>query len=78
VVRKHTIYVYLLNEGTVCARPTSGIHLGDNMYKLLATHDYDPSLEDWEFPPGSIVNCELHRFASAMDEEVLVAKSLVV
>jgi hypothetical protein len=25
--------------------------------EILATPDYDPSLEEWEFPPGSKVKC---------------------
>jgi hypothetical protein len=50
-----TIYVSLLDEGTPCARPTECIELGDGLFKLLPTKNYDPDDEHWEFPPGSVV-----------------------
>ncbi len=51
------VYVPLLNEGTSVLRPTHGVKLGDNVYRVLPTRDYDPDDEEWEFPPGSVVEC---------------------
>ena len=53
------IYVQLLEEGTPTARPTEALALGDGVYKILQPDDYDPDDEMWEFPPGSLVRCEL-------------------
>jgi hypothetical protein len=36
-----TIFVELLDEGTVCLRPTQGVPLGDGRYRLLPTANYD-------------------------------------
>jgi hypothetical protein len=49
------IHVALLDEGTWCARATECVDLGDGLFRLLATPDYDPEDEHWEFPPGSVV-----------------------
>ena len=53
-----TIYVRLLGEGTDVSRPTQALEVGNSAYHLLATPNYDPENEHWEFPPGSIVRCE--------------------
>jgi hypothetical protein len=52
-----TIYIPLLNEGTVVFRPAKGLPLGQNTFRVLATDDYDSQAEEWKFPPGSIVEC---------------------
>lgn len=49
------IYVRLLDEGTDCSRPTLAERIGNDLFKLLPTPDYDPKDEHWELPPGSIV-----------------------
>jgi len=51
------IFVPLLNEGTDVLRPTRGLRLGPNEVQVLATPDYDATVEEWEFPPGSRVRC---------------------
>ena len=51
------IFIPLLNEGTDVLRPTQGLVLGTNEVQVLATADYDPTVEEWEFPPGSKVRC---------------------
>ena len=51
------IYVRLLNEGTDVMRPTKGTILAHDVVEVLSTPDYDPSIEEWEFPPGSKVKC---------------------
>jgi len=52
------IYVPLLDEGTPTIRGTQAISLGGNLYKILATPDYNPEDETWEFLPGSVVRCD--------------------
>ncbi|MCP5362259.1 MAG: hypothetical protein H6908_06485 [Hyphomicrobiales bacterium] len=55
------VYVQLLDEGTPTARGTQAIEMGEGLYKLLPTADYDSEDEVWEFLPGSIVRCEERR-----------------
>jgi hypothetical protein len=50
------LYVQLLEEGAPTFRPTKAEILGNNLYKLLPTEDYDPEDEVWEFLPGSTVS----------------------
>ena len=66
-----TIYVPLLNEGTSVVRPTQGVKLGGNVYRVLATKDYDSHDEEWEFPPGSVVECVLE---TRNGQQILVAR----
>jgi hypothetical protein len=51
------IYVPLRNEGTEVLRPTAGIVLEPDVVRVVATQDYDPDVEEWEFLPGSTVRC---------------------
>ena len=51
------LYVPLLNEGTDVLRPTTGVRLGDDVFQVRPTPGYDPSVEEWQFPPGSKVKC---------------------
>lgn len=51
-----TIYVELLDEGTDVARPTTGRHVKNDVYELLASPNYDPEIETWEFIPGTKVH----------------------
>jgi hypothetical protein len=60
------IYVRLLGEGTDCSRPTHGVVLGNGLFKMLATDNYDPDDEHWEFLPGSIVRVKEVRNADAV------------
>lgn len=66
------IYVQLLREGTPVFRPTRAIPLGKGRYRVLATENYDPEDELWEFPPGNIVCGQLKRLDG---DTVLVAVS---
>ena len=50
-----TVYVKLLDEGTDVMRPTLAIPLGESVYELLPTPDYNPENETWEFLPGTNV-----------------------
>ena len=49
------IHIRLLDEGTECSRPTQALDLGNGLFKVLPTSNYDPSDEVWEFPPDSVV-----------------------
>ncbi len=49
------IYVRLLDEGTPVMRPTRGVPLGGDTYRLLPTKDYDAQDETWQFLPGTVV-----------------------
>jgi hypothetical protein len=51
------IYIPLLNEGTDVLRPTQGLVLGPDEIQVLATPNYNPADEEWEFPPGAKVRC---------------------
>jgi hypothetical protein len=51
------IFIPLLNEGTDVLRPTQGLVLGSDAIQVLPTPDYDPTVEEWEFPPGTKVRC---------------------
>lgn len=53
------IYVPLCDEGTPTVRGTQAVPLGDNLYKILPTPNYDPEDETWEFLPGSVVRCDM-------------------
>jgi hypothetical protein len=52
-----TVFVQLLDEGTIVYRPTEAVDLGLGRYRLLPTPDYDPEDETWEFLPGAVVVC---------------------
>jgi hypothetical protein len=69
-----TVYVHLLHEGTTVLRPVPAIPIHDNIYLLEKVPDYDPDDEEWEFLPGSRVQCELETHE---DEQIIVAKKLV-
>jgi hypothetical protein len=70
----NVIYIPLLDEGTEVVRPTLGVPVGGNLYRVLATPTYNPDDEHWKFPPGSIVRC----FPEMRDgDEVLVAQELI-
>ena len=65
------LYIPLLNEGTTVLRPTTGIVLGPNVVQVLPTSDYDPDVEEWEFLPGSHVQCAVEVRGG---REILVAR----
>lgn len=49
------IYIFLPDEAVDTWRPTQAVPLGNDLYRILATDDYDPEYEVWEFLPGSVV-----------------------
>jgi hypothetical protein len=69
-----TIYVPLLDEGTTVVRPTEAVSLGGDVYRVLATSDYDPGDEHWEFAPGSVVRCSTE---TRDGKEILIAREML-
>jgi hypothetical protein len=65
------LYIPLRNEGTDVLRPTKGLLLESDLVQVLPTTDYDPTIEEWEFPPGSKVSCV---FETRGDRRLLVAR----
>lgn len=61
------VYVYLVNEAVDVWRPTTGRRLAGGRYLLLPTDDYEGSGEEWEFPPGSIVECETRTLSGGFE-----------
>lgn len=55
----NVVYVRLLDEGVEVSRPTQAQLIERDEYRLLPSPNYDPEVETWEFPPGSIVRCQL-------------------
>ena len=51
------LFVPLRNEGTDVLRPTTGVFVAPDAVRVVAAADYDPELEEWEFPSGSEVRC---------------------
>ncbi len=49
------VHVRLLNEGSLCCRPTTGLVVAPRVVRLDATPDYDSADEEWEFTPGTLV-----------------------
>ncbi len=68
-----TIYIPLLDEGLPVVRPTQANPIGGKEFLVLPTPDYDPEMEHWEFPPGSIVECVME---DADGSKILVARKL--
>lgn len=65
-----TIYIRLLNEGTIVYRPVEATYIGKSHYRLREDIQYDSSDEEWEFPPGTIVECKPETHG---DKEIFVA-----
>lgn len=53
------VYVRLLGDGVEVARPVTAVRLPDGNWRLGNVLGYDPEDETWEFPPGTVVRCEL-------------------
>jgi hypothetical protein len=72
---KATIYVRLLGEGTDVWRPVPASRLigTTNVFRLGEPYGYAPEIDTFEFLPGSLVECELKRFADGGDGLVALA-----
>ena len=71
---KKTIYVQLLNEGSVAYRPVSAYEIGNAIYRIDGSEVYDPEDEEWEFAPGIVVEVQ-NKILNG--ESVLIAMRLV-
>ncbi|MFV2053596.1 hypothetical protein [Aliiroseovarius sp. YM-037] len=69
------IYVYLEDEGVDVWRPTTAKPLGNGRFMLLATPDYDPGFERWEFVPGSVVSCRTKRFQGEQEQKLIAVSA---
>ena len=67
-----TIYVQLLDEGTIVYRPVSAKQISEDIYEILGDDIYDTSIESWEFPPRTKVVVKKKILS---DGEALVAVS---
>jgi len=65
----YTIYIPLVTGEALLG--TTGIKRDSQTYEVLPRENYDPAKEEWEFPPGSIVECEIEPNSFP---EMLVAK----
>lgn len=65
------IYVQLLEEGTDTVQGTQAVIIGNGLYKLLPTSNYDPEDTIWEFLPGTVVKCKPWKTADG--EPILLA-----
>lgn len=54
---KFIIYIKLLDENINVWRPTEGVLIGDSIFEILPTENYNPEDEHWEFLPGNTVRC---------------------
>lgn len=50
------IWVNVLDRDAPCSRRAQGLAWGNGLFELLPSADCDPSVERWEFPPGSFVH----------------------
>jgi hypothetical protein len=61
------LYVRLLDEGVDVWRPVRGVHLSDDVYRIVS----EPMEgEQWEFPSGSSVRCRPQFFPEGKEELV--------
>jgi hypothetical protein len=58
MISEKTVPIYVRIPDEYGAMLTRAISLGNEQYQILPTPDYNADLEDWEFPPGTIVRCE--------------------
>jgi len=70
-----TVYVQLLEEGTIAYRPVSAIEVEKGVFEITGFDAYDPEDEVWEFLPGT---CVLVEEKNLSGENVLVAISAVL
>jgi hypothetical protein len=77
--QKSDILVEVLDEGTETWRKTKALALGNSVFQVLATEDYDSAEEAWAFLPGDKVRLEgrvmvdkrLHQLARHPDKDVI-------
>ena len=60
------IHVALLGEGVNVWRPAPAWKIEPNTYIVLRPDDYDTDVERWEFPPGSVVECQQRQLSGGL------------
>jgi hypothetical protein len=55
-----TIHMSLLNEGVDVWRPVDATPMSQDTYRVDGEM---PDTEEWAFPPGTVVRCELKTFS---------------
>lgn len=68
----HEVFVPLRDEGTGVVRPAQAFALGGMRFRLIEPEGYDPEGEQWQFLPGTEVNCSVE---VRDGREVLVAQA---
>jgi hypothetical protein len=69
-----TTCIHLRNEGVDVWRPTKAARISKTTFRVLATEDCDSEIEDWEFKPGSLVECREEEKSQGVDPHaVLIA-----
>ena len=53
-----TIYMPMLDEGTVVYRPVSAETTAGLIFRILPPENGKPAGEKWQFAPGTFVKCE--------------------
>lgn len=61
ISNRTTIFVALMNEGTDVWRPVAAERLSEHRFLIVEACETDD--EVWQFPPGSVVRCELREFS---------------
>jgi hypothetical protein len=51
----NVIAINVEQEGPLWIKDTNARHLGGGIYEVMATPQYDPANEKWNFPPGTKV-----------------------
>ena len=67
------VYVRLLDEGTDVMRPVIATPTINGYFKLAMPDDYDADFENWEFKPGSTVQCN-QQILEGRPELIAIAK----
>lgn len=68
------IYVNLLKEGVSVVRPVDAIEISPNVYRILESNIYNSDDEEWEFLPGTTVECQEE---AREGKKLLVAKKRI-
>ena len=71
-----TIYLQLLNEGTLVYRSVMAEEIGDQLFQIKSNNS-DQEDEEWQFKTGDVVKCELRSLVDHSPEECLVATEKV-
>jgi hypothetical protein len=60
------ILVALLDDGVAAWRPVRAKKIDAWTYLILHENEYDSGDEKWQFPPGTLVICELQKLENEL------------